>query len=70
MTTINTTYAQEKLAAIARASQHMQETVRRDAYWRIASNAELFGAELSLDGTLTDAQYSAVEGHLQDAGVI
>lgn len=69
MTTINTDYARQKLAAIARVPQHLQQHVRRDALWRIASEAGLFGAELSFDGTLTDDQVLAVEQHLQEAGV-
>ena len=69
MSTINTDYARQKLSAIARAPQQLQQHIRTDAYWRIASEAELFGADLSYDGTLTPAQYAAVEQHLQDAGV-
>lgn len=69
MTTINTTYAREKLAAIARVLQQAQAAVRTNAYWRIASEAEPFGLELSFDGSLTPQQYSAVEWHLQAAGV-
>jgi len=70
MTTLNATYAREKLSAIARAPQQMQQQIRRDSYWRIASEAELFGTELSFDGTLTPQQYATVEQHLQQAGVL
>ena len=69
MTQINITYAREKLSAIARAPQRTQQVVRTNAYWRIASEAELFGLELSLDGSLTAEQYSAVEQNLEAAGV-
>lgn len=70
MTTINTTYAAEKLAAVNRAPQHLKATVRHDAFWRIASNAELFGSELSTDGSLTDAQATKVEQLLEFEGLL
>ena len=69
MTQINQQYAREKLAAIARAPQRTRQAVRTNAYWRIASEAELFGAELSYDGSLTAEQYTAIEQHLEAAGV-
>lgn len=69
MTQINTSYAREKLAAVARVPQQSKDAVRTNAYWRIASEAELFGAELSYDGSLTPQQYAAVEQHLAAAGV-
>lgn len=66
--TYNTDYIQQKLAAIARAPRLQQPAVRLDAYWRIASEADLF-SDLSHDGTLTQQQYAAVEQHLRKAGV-
>lgn len=70
MTQINQQYAKQKLAAVARAPQQSRQRVRENSYWRIASEAELFGAELSLDGSLTPQQYAVVEQRLQDAGVL
>jgi len=69
MAKINTDYAQQKLAAIARAPQRAKQRVRTNAYWRIASEAELFGAELSADGTLTSQQYATIEQALENARV-
>jgi len=69
MTAINQQYARQKLAAVARAPQRSRQRVRTNAYWRIASECEMFGADLSQDGSLTAEQYAAVEQALEAVGV-
>ncbi|NEP00569.1 MAG: hypothetical protein F6K58_18230 [Symploca sp. SIO2E9] len=57
---MNHDYIAEQIARIENRYQGNQQLVENSC-WRIASNADLFGTQLNLNGTLTPTQQQQVD---------